>query len=266
MTPGRAGWRNVVIRGEDELYRQELFEHIDRGLAETVAGEVERDLFLLAAVEAVNNACEHGGPVPGAGIDVKTWFSGGLAAVVVEDGGEGFKPVFRPPAAVRGPRGRGLGLMRANADLLLFNRPGNQVALIKGGFMEATEKAAVREATPGGKVVVIRELGAAVAPGRSLFEPLGEELGRLSEISPRSIYLDLRMVRLMTSREWGLIFAEADEAAVNRIVMFNCGPAVMSAAQQMGVAQRQEPYDKITVLPDLEEAVDMMVREVSTAA
>jgi hypothetical protein len=87
-------------------------------------------------------------------------------------------------------------------------------------------------------------------PGHKMFHHLGQMLERVKKVGPRNIFLDMSGVRVITSTEWGLLFAEVENEAVGRIVLFNAGEAVRRSAVSMGVGRREGPYAKLSVHPD----------------
>jgi serine/threonine-protein kinase RsbW len=98
----------------------------------------EQDVFAvrLATEEAVVNAIRHGNDLdPQKKVVVSFSVTDGKVTVVVSDQGEGFDPAIVPdptdPRFLEVPSGRGLMLMRAYMDEVLFNEKGNEVTMIK---------------------------------------------------------------------------------------------------------------------------------------
>ena len=98
----------------------------------------EKDIFAvrLATEEAVVNAIRHGNKLDSQKkVVVNFSVTDGRVTVVVCDQGEGFDPAGVPdptdPRFLEAPSGRGLMLMRAYMDEVIFNEEGNEVTMIK---------------------------------------------------------------------------------------------------------------------------------------
>jgi len=245
----------IVLRSSEEE-RQALFEWLEDRLESSLADETERDLFLLVTVEAVNNAAEHGNDGdPQKRIIFRSLIRPGLTLVSVEDEGPGFEPLFPDLKKVDTPRGRGLGLIKANCDAVFFNQAGNQIIFLKGGkdMTQLLQSAASIQLLPEG-VVLISDLG----PKIDVFKAISEVFDHVSTVAPRKVFLDLKEVKLLSSLVWGTIFAQATEATMELIVLFNASEAIKTAAEQMGLAKRHGDYGKIRVLEDAGEALGLM--------
>jgi len=246
----------IVLRSSEEE-RQALFEWLEGRLESSLADETERDLFLLATVEAINNAAEHGNDGdPRKRIAFRSLIRPGLTLVSVEDEGPGFEPVFPDLKKMAAPRGRGLGLIKANCDAVLFNQAGNQIVFLKGGrdMTQLRQSAASIQLLPKG-VVLVSDLG---RPKVDAFKAISEIFDHVSAVESRKVFLDLKEVKLLSSSVWGTIFAQAAEATVELIVLFNASEAIRTAAEQMGLGERHGDYDKIRVLEDANEAMRLM--------
>lgn len=98
----------------------------------------DQDVFAvrLATEEAVVNAIRHGNNLdPKRKVVVNFNVTDGKVTVVVSDEGEGFDPATVPdptdPRFLEMPSGRGLMLMHAYMDEVIFNEKGNEVTMIK---------------------------------------------------------------------------------------------------------------------------------------
>lgn len=244
----------VLCSSEEE--RQALFEWLASRLESSLANETERDLFLLAAVEAVNNAAEYGNDSdPQKRIILHSLIQPGLSLVSVEDEGPGFAPVFPDLKRVNTPRGRGLGLIKANCSAVFFNQAGNQIIFLKGGrnMTQLFQSAANIQLLPQG-VVLVSELG----PKIDAFKAIAEIFDRASAVEQRKVFVDLKEIKLLSSSIWGTIFAQATEPSVEMIVLFNTSDAIRTAADQMGLAERHGDFDKIRILKDAGEALMLL--------
>ena len=98
----------------------------------------EQDLFdvRMALHEALLNAVKHGNKLdPTKRVDVRYKVERGRLEVTIEDQGSGFNPDNVPdPTAdenLERPSGRGILLMRAYMNSVVFNSAGNKVTLTK---------------------------------------------------------------------------------------------------------------------------------------
>ena len=98
----------------------------------------DQDVFAvrLATEEAVVNAIRHGNKLdPKRKVMVSFNVTDGKVTVIVCDQGEGFDPASVPdptdPRFLEMPSGRGLMLMHAYMDEVIFNGKGNEVTMIK---------------------------------------------------------------------------------------------------------------------------------------
>lgn len=249
--------------GEDS--RQRFFEAFSREAAGLFPDQAEEDLLLLCVVEAVNNAAEHGNRNdPAREIHARWLLLPGLAMVCVADQGPGFEPVFPDLPSVTGPRGRGLGLIKGNTDAVLFNRPGNELCFLKGGKTMNTNlrnaKAAVTFLGKGAVLVsdlAFGEQKSSIALGMS------ELLEEMAGIADRTVFIDLRNVRLITSMGWGAIFAHVESPDMKGVVLFNANEAILKAAGQMGIGTRTGAYEKIRLFPDSGPAMEILAGTLS---
>jgi len=115
-----------------------------RGLAEEVLGCAEAQGYgpevcfaiRLALEEALSNAIRHGNRFDAnKKITVSSCVGAEQTAITVADEGEGFDPGAVPdPTAdenLEKPCGRGIMLMRAYMDEVIYNEAGNEVRLVK---------------------------------------------------------------------------------------------------------------------------------------
>jgi hypothetical protein len=240
----------------DEEHREALFGYLEACLDRFLPDPLKRDLFYLAVVEAVNNAVEHGNQDQwDRTVTVRLLAAPQLMLFSVTDQGPGFTPRDVDLKQVVTLRGRGVGLMRANTDLLLFNAAANQAVLIKGGRILEDVKDLGRIAQYD-HIVFIADLKAKRDQGR--YHVISEALDRIKELGRRRVFVDLRDFRILNSRDWGVIFAEVEDRSLEAIVLFNAGEAVMASARQMGVMERSGVYEKIKVLPDVDSALDLL--------
>ncbi len=262
--------RRFAIQG-DEASRQRLFDEVADALTQRLdpeqVDETEQDLFLLAVVEAVNNAAEHGNqnddtlPIQA---DLAVFPT--VALFRVKDVGPGFTPVFPDLAAVTASRGRGLGMMRLNADAVLFNIPANETFLIKGGTRmrhDTHHVNATIHVLPGG-VTLISEL-AFGDQKKHVAMGLGE---LLDDVRPdeMAILIDLRGIKVITSLGWGAIFARLEDPALRNLTLFNANEAIIRAAEQMAIGARGGVYDKLVVHGGCAGALEVMAALLETAA
>ncbi len=262
MAAPLALFRSTLSTSEADL--EQATEAVSKHLAEALPDQTERDLFLLAFVEALNNAAEHGNDWdPRKQIRLAGHFGPGLAMLLVEDDGLGFSPAFPDLTKVEGKRGRGLGFIRQFSDALWFNPEGNQIVFWKGcpGMFQEYKFSTARVSTLPGKVVVVSDF----TPRGSVFEAIGELLDHLHQTGWEKLFLNLSNVKLITSAVWGSIFAEAGREGAKQLVMFNCSASVVVAAEAMGIKTRQDVYAKIVVAPDCHEPFLLLCQSLEQA-
>ena len=90
----------------------------------------------LALEEAMTNAVRHGNANdPGKRIFIRYTVTTERTEIVIRDEGRGFQPEAVPdptrPENIDRPNGRGIMLMRAYLDEVIFSSDGNQVRLVK---------------------------------------------------------------------------------------------------------------------------------------
>jgi serine/threonine-protein kinase RsbW len=90
----------------------------------------------LAIEEGLTNAIKHGNRFdPAKVVQVRYEIDNSRAVITITDQGSGFNPAAVPDPTtdenLEKPSGRGIMLMRAYMDKVVFNRQGNQVRLIK---------------------------------------------------------------------------------------------------------------------------------------
>lgn len=90
----------------------------------------------LSLEEAITNAVKHGNKNdPSKHIRVRYLVDDEKAEICVADDGPGFNPSAVPdptsPGRLSLPNGRGIMLMRAYMDEVDYNRPGNEIRLVK---------------------------------------------------------------------------------------------------------------------------------------
>ena len=101
-------------------------------------GMSEMDLpdMQLALEEGMANAIKHGNKMdPAKKVTVECFLSEDVVRIVIQDEGEGFDPDNVPdptlPENLDKPSGRGVMLMKAFMDDVLYNDIGNQLTFIK---------------------------------------------------------------------------------------------------------------------------------------
>jgi anti-sigma regulatory factor (Ser/Thr protein kinase) len=244
------------ISGEERA-QESAFQAVEKLLRASLADEGQRELFLLAFVEALANAVEHGNQGDSAaGVLVEAAGAPGVAAFSITDQGRGHAPMIPELSQVQGKRGRGLAFIQLYSDNLFFNRGGSQIVCLKGGqtMIQETAHATARVSLLPQGVVVVTDINTR----ESVFSGVGELLDALSQHNWRRIFLDLKGIRLITSAVWGYIFAEAGREQSELLVLFNAPQAVMASAEAMGVKVRRGDYAKIRVYEDAEEAFRLL--------
>lgn len=230
--------KSLVISSEENS-RNEFFRWFDQTLEPTSQHEVERELFFLAVVETVNNAAEHGNlNDPAKKISIQYLALEDSVLVSVADEGVGFSPEFVDIRNVSGERGRGLGLIKANTGLIIFNSAGNRVTLLKGtpvkegGLKGLPENAFIwRNGIVFITGISADEKGAAL----KLFEEIIDQMGP-SNLS--QIFVDLNRIPLAideiksfkalltTGLYPALVFLNADDAVLENVIRLNEGAEV----------------------------------------
>ena len=125
----------VIISTEPKLL-PDIEDAIQTKLNECNFGQRSAFAVRLAVEEAVINAMKHGNHMDKAKTVTIRWaIDDRRAVIVVEDEGEGFDPAAVPDPTedenLEMPHGRGLVLIRAYMDEVLFNEKGNQITMIK---------------------------------------------------------------------------------------------------------------------------------------
>ena len=154
--------QSVFRLENDPRWFAPLIQHLQDGAAQFgLWGDAERNRISVALEEALANALYHGNleigselrerdlpayyqtiairrgqsPYRERRIVVEAEFSTERAVFVIRDEGAGFDPATLPdptdPANLTRPSGRGILLMRAFMDEVVYNAAGNSVALIK---------------------------------------------------------------------------------------------------------------------------------------
>ncbi|WP_027182790.1 ATP-binding protein [Desulfovibrio inopinatus] len=252
----------VSYRLQNEEQVNAIIHDVESWLSHSFETETDRDLFLLAVIETVNNTVDHALPkastdeVNALFVSGKTWALFGL-----RDWGPGFVPSIKDPGTVSGPRGRGLGYIRNFADVLLFNSQGNEIAFVKGVAamqVAATNVTAKQSVFPPHVMlfhdVVFLQAKINISQG---FTELFEAAATLGK--GRKVFIDIKNVRLLNSMAWGSIFAESEHEDVESIVLFNAGEAIVRSAKLMGLdARHGEVYEKIQLIPDCGRAMEVL--------
>lgn len=253
----------IISSAENDL--EALFSRFSRQLENVFNDETERELFLLAFIESVNNAAEHGNKNDSNRlIKISCFLKKGFALVSVEDEGAGFDPIFPDLKKERGKRGRGLGIIKVNTEAVFFNRKGNKITFLKGGRTMKTFKnieASVSIMANDNIILVKIESTRdekknkfALSKGiMEIFECLAGMKG-----GKKKILFDLKNVRILTSVAWGAFFAEVERKDIDLICLFNANDTIMTLAKQLGIRERNGFSSKFKVFPDNSEAVKML--------
>lgn len=247
-----------------EKEREKLFDWFRRKLESVFMDETERELFLLAFIEAVNNAAEHGNKGdPDKSMIIGFCLRKDFACISVEDEGEGFEAIFPDLKKVEGRKGRGLGFIKNNTNHLFFNKKGNRITFSKGGEtvdMEMDAKLeniqATLNITPKGDALVTN-LKIKKENKFVLQQEIGEVFDLLSVVEKKAVYVDLKNIRILTSLAWGTIFAEAEKEDLELIHLFNANETIRSTAKQMGIEERNDHYSKIKISAGKEEVEEI---------
>lgn len=221
----------------------------------------ERELYLLALVEAINNAAEHGNRgITERKIKVRYFFKKNIAGISVLDEGSGFNPVFPDLKKVTGKRGRGLGFIKAGSDAFFFNRKGNRLTFLKGCC--TMEKVFINAKAKISKfpnvVVLITDLE--IKKHSNVASALIDIFESLNDLKQKKVLIDLKKIRILDSLTWGAIFSEA-EKDTDLILLFNVNKAIQKTASQLGIKERKDIYSKIKINEDDSEALKILAKE-----
>ncbi len=212
--------------------------------------ETERELFLLAFIEAVNNAAEHGNKDdPAKSMRIGFFLKKDFACVSVEDEGEGFDPVLPDLKKEEGRGGLGVGI------IITFLKGGETVDVKmdeKLGNIHATVSI-----TPE-KDVLVTKLKVRKENKSVLKQEIGEVFDLLNAIGKKAIYIDLKNIYILTSLAWGTIFAETEKKEIELIHLFNVNEAIRTTAKQMGIEGRNDHYSKIKVSAGKEDVKEIL--------
>lgn len=239
----------IISSSEDD--REFIFNFFELELEKVFKNEIERSLFFLALIEAVNNAAEHGNKnACDKKIKINYFFRKEFALVSVEDEGEGFEPVFPDLKNVNKPRGRGLGFIKANTDIVFFNQNANKIMFMKGGEMISTFEnvEAIVTIFPN-KSALISELKTKESRKSALSQGI-MEIFEFCQNKAEVLCFDLRHISLLNSLAWGAFFAEAEKDTIKSINLFNANKAIQTTSKQMGIGTRNDVYDKIIISSD----------------
>lgn len=256
-------WTGRVCLGAGEEERDSLYDRFIKALEATWSDQAEADLMLLCLVEAVNNAVEHGNREDAQLRVIVSYLAApDFCLVMIRDQGPGFEPATGDLLQSQGSRGRGLPLIRKNADVFFHNRQGNTCIICKGANnldMNSSSVSAKVAPLHGGSVLVTDlDFGAQKV---NIANGLAEVFDAISALEDRSAFIDLKRVRLLSSLGWGAIFAQAEKLEVRRIVLFNAGEAIMRSAEQMGLPRNEGPYAKIQIFAGCAPAMELLAGE-----
>ncbi len=245
--------------------QEAAMQSAERAFASALEDETERQLFLLALLEALSNAAEHGtSGDPESVVAMELYAAPGAAWAAVQDQGAGFPFHYAELAKVRGKRGRGLGLIMANCDAVWRNPRGNRITMLKGAQRMHKEfknvQAEIYSLNGETALVVGMEFGSQYA---NIMHGMGEIMDHVLDAGHDRVFLDLSRVQILSSSAWGLIFADAERSEVESIVLFNVNPAIHRAAEQMGV---ESSYPNIKVFTEEREALSMLEQVVAASA
>lgn len=239
-----------------------LFDCFRRQLENVFSEETERELFFLAFTEAVNNAAEHGNrDNPTKKININGFFKENFSSVSVTDEGEGFLPVFPDLKRVKSGRGRGLGFIKANADAVFFNRKGNRITFLKGGKnMEGTFDHINAKLTiiSYDGIVLVTEIEKKRGSETKFSNGIAEIFDALNGFRIKKILIDLSRIKLLTSADWGSLFASAERKDLELIHLFNACEAIQTTAKQLGIDKRNDSFGKIKIFADDEEVQNII--------
>lgn len=250
--------KEVLSSAEKE--REVIFERFAQQLEIVFTAETKRDLFLLAFVEAIHNAAEHGCRKNRTRkIKIRYFLKENFACVSIEDEGSGFDPFFPDPKKVKGARGRGLGFIKANSDLVFFNRKGNKITFLKGvKTMDKTfENVDATISITADQTVIITNLKTTGDRKFALSAGISDILGCL-KIKIERFFIDMKHIRILDSLAWGVIFAEAEKEEISLIYLFNSSEAIIKTAAQLGIKDRNDCYSKIKVSANDEEIPEIL--------
>lgn len=126
-------YKSVTI-GSDIVNLRKIEEFVEEVSPEFGIGKETFGEVLVAVMEAVNNAINHGNKGNKEKVvDVLFEKNGDILEVIVTDEGEGFRPELVPdptrPENIENISGRGIFLMRKLSDGIEFNEKGNSVTM-----------------------------------------------------------------------------------------------------------------------------------------
>lgn len=250
------------IISSSESDREKLFDRLYKKSGNTFKKSSEKELYLLALIEAVNNAAEHGNnDIAEKTIKINYFFLKNISGISISDEGPGFNPVFPDLKNTKGKRGRGLGFIKTNSDAVFFNRTGNQITFFKGccSMDQESQNAKAKSSIFPRVTVLITDLE--LKNRNNISNGLAEIFANLGNIKPKKILIDLKQVRVLSSMTWGTIFSEAEENT-ELILLFNVNKAIQETAKQIGLNTRKGIYSKIKLFEDNSEVLKILAGDI----
>ena len=178
-----------------EPYRSLFIDWLEEQLREVFSNCVDREAMLISAVEALNNAAEHGNQNnPLKKIQIECFLQKDLVLLALTDEGPGFSTLGEDPLKVRGGQG-GLGIIGANTDLVSFNKTANQIIMIKGASV-LSEKRVVEGITISiiNDAILFISPGGCATAGSEYSREINRILARLNTLGPFGSFLELSRV------------------------------------------------------------------------
>ena len=239
-----------------EPYRALFVEWFEEQLGEVFSKEEDRAVMVMATVEALNNAAEHGNrDNPSKKIKIDCFLKKDMALLAVTDEGPGFTPVIENPGQVRGGRSRGLGLISANTDLVFFNASANQIIMFKGASVR-NEKIVVEGVTLVilNNTVLFISRGGALAGGETS-KVVGGVLERLGTMEPLGVFLDLGGVEKADEEVMGSICESLLRTRFGKLYLLNVNE---DQGVQLGSLRGRAEKGRVQVLSGIGETAEIL--------
>lgn len=251
-----------------EAERELFFERLEQCADSTFHDPLVRDEWILAVVEAVNNAAEHGNKgVEDRKIQIIMAEGAGVALCSVQDEGGGYTPKFGDLKAVSGSRGRGMSMIRASVDVLYHNVSGNRVTMIKGAesmrYEDNDISACIIDLGNGNRLAS----GLEFRGGKiRMTHGMGALMEHILNDGATRVWIDMTGVNILTSTAWGGLFADAEKEVVELIVLLNTTPSLMQTARLMELGKGDGPSGKIRVFgADDSEGTELLAKSIAAS-
>ena len=152
----------------------------------------------------------------------------------------------------------GLGFIKAYSDVLLFNQKANGVTLIKGKDMEKKFHEFGTIIQIDENYFVLTDLNVGIGGTQSgRVQQVIEEALEMASDGKKHFFIDLKSIKLFSSRLFSLLYSEADQG--HRFTFFNGNPIITKVFQTAGIEDNSEDQMRLTSLDNAIEQLAEMI-------